>query len=146
MSKKFRYQILFSLALQHGTLRPPYFSGTCSSAAETCHHDISPPPTFPLHNEDKDENERKCRNCPFLQRFSLPKPRRGRLTATRVSAVGKRNQSPCLRCVCTWHIQHLHVKAELVGPICSTLITASNWTRPATRFTLEPHHERAVGH
>ena len=32
-----------------------------------------------------------------------------------VSAVGKRNQSPCLRCVCTWHIQHLHVEAELVG-------------------------------
>ena len=32
-----------------------------------------------------------------------------------VSAVGKRNQSPCLRCVCTWHIQHLHVEAELMG-------------------------------
>ena len=32
-----------------------------------------------------------------------------------VSAGGKRNQSPCPRCVCTWHIQHLHVEAELVG-------------------------------
>ena len=63
-----------------------------------------------------------------------------------VSALGKRNQSPCLRCVCTWHIQHLHVEAELVGPIGSTLITASNGTRPAARFSLEPHHERAVGH
>ena len=62
-----------------------------------------------------------------------------------VSADGKRNQSPCLRCVCTWHIQHLHVEAESVG---SNLFNfdPSNGTRPAARFSLEPHHERAVGH
>ena len=63
-----------------------------------------------------------------------------------VSALGKRNQSPCLRCVCTRHIQHLHIEAELVGLICSTLIIASNGTRHAARFSLEPHHERGVGH
>ena len=37
-------------------------------------------------------------------------------------------------------------RRRIEGPICSTLITASNGTRAAARFSLEPHHEQGVGH